>query len=62
MSTVPRRWRKSSSTGSEGNCVELPDTFDAVRDSKHAVVEMRVSPAAVEGLVRFAVRGVHHNV
>lgn len=29
------RWRKSSYTGTNGNCVELANTFDAVRDSKN---------------------------
>jgi hypothetical protein len=28
-------WRKSSYSGSESNCVELPATLDAVRDSKN---------------------------
>lgn len=54
MNTVPRRWRKSSFTGNQGNCVELPNTLDAVRDTKHRVVELPVSAAAVARLVRFA--------
>jgi Domain of unknown function (DUF397) len=28
-------WRKSTFSGSESNCVELPGTLDAVRDSKN---------------------------
>jgi hypothetical protein len=31
---VPR-WRKSSYTGNQGNCVEVAHTKDAVRDSKN---------------------------
>ena len=30
------RWRKSSYSGSQGECVELAHTLDAVRDSKHS--------------------------
>ena len=33
MST-PRRWRKSSRSNTQTNCVELSHTLDAVRDSK----------------------------
>ncbi len=33
--TVPHRWRKSSYSGSEGACVELGHTLEAVRDSKN---------------------------
>jgi hypothetical protein len=29
------RWRKSSRSGSESNCVEVEHTFKAVRDSKN---------------------------
>lgn len=32
------RWRKSSHSGQESNCVELPHTLDAVRDSKNGAV------------------------
>ncbi|HEY3753152.1 MAG TPA: DUF397 domain-containing protein [Pseudonocardiaceae bacterium] len=28
-------WRKSTFSGSESNCVELPGTLDGVRDSKN---------------------------
>jgi hypothetical protein len=28
-------WRRSTRSGSESNCVELPGTLDAVRDSKN---------------------------
>jgi hypothetical protein len=28
-------WRKSSRSGQEGNCVELANTFDIIRDSKN---------------------------
>ncbi|MGQ0838169.1 DUF397 domain-containing protein [Actinokineospora sp.] len=32
--TAPR-WRKSSHSGQEGDCVELAHTLDTVRDSKN---------------------------
>lgn len=31
----PRDWRKSSFSGSDGDCVELPHLLDGVRDSKN---------------------------
>jgi Domain of unknown function (DUF397) len=35
--TAPQtvRWRKASRTAQESACVELPNTMDAVRDSKN---------------------------
>jgi len=30
-----RRWRKSSYSGNQGDCVELANTLDVVRDSKN---------------------------
>ena len=36
--TIARRWRKSSHSGQDANCVELPHTLDAVRDSKNGAV------------------------
>lgn len=41
------RWRKSSYSGSQGECVELAHTLDAVRDSKNSG-----SPLAVSNLCR----------
>ncbi|HEX5401849.1 MAG TPA: DUF397 domain-containing protein [Pseudonocardiaceae bacterium] len=35
MTNGPHRWRKSSRSGSQTNCVELADTLDLVRDSKN---------------------------
>lgn len=46
---LTQRWRKSSYSAEQTNCVELPNTFNAVRDSKcdailslnrHAVIEL----------------------
>lgn len=34
MTNAQTRWRKSSRSQTQTNCVELPDTLDAVRDSK----------------------------
>lgn len=33
--TAPVRWRKSSRSGQEGNCVELAHTLVGVRDTKN---------------------------
>lgn len=33
--TLPVRWRKSSRSGQETNCVEVAHTLTAVRDSKN---------------------------
>jgi hypothetical protein len=35
MTPVPHRWRKSSRSNQETNCVELAHTLDRVRDSKN---------------------------
>lgn len=35
MTNVPPRWRKSSQSAAEADCVELSDDLGAVRDSKH---------------------------
>lgn len=49
------RWRKSSYSGNQGNCVELPATLDAVRDSKNDAV-LPLHRNAVTGLLA-AMRG-----
>lgn len=36
------RWRKSSFTGNQGNCVELASTMDAIRDSKNPAYRLPV--------------------
>ncbi len=41
MNTQVRRWRKSSRSGAESNCVELVNSLDAVRDSKNPSVAMQ---------------------
>jgi hypothetical protein len=35
MTVHDRRWRKSSRSAAQDTCVELANTFDAVRDSKN---------------------------
>ncbi len=42
---APLRWRKSTRSGSESNCVEVPQTFDRVRDSKNESVELMLGQA-----------------
>ncbi|WP_424185914.1 DUF397 domain-containing protein [Actinokineospora sp. G85] len=44
-------WRKSSRTGSTGNCVELRQDLAAVRDSKHPTVTLPLTRAAVRDLI-----------
>lgn len=48
MTNGPHRWRKSSYSGTETNCVELAATLDRVRDSKNpAGSALRVDLAAL---------------
>jgi hypothetical protein len=49
----PHRWRKSSHSGTESNCVELAGTLDRVRDSKNpGGPSLRVDVVALLGAVR----------
>lgn len=42
------RWRKSSRSGSQSNCIEIASSLDRVRDSKNpAGVVLQVTPAAL---------------
>ena len=51
-----RHWRKSSYSGGEGgNCVELSNTLDTIRDSKNGAV-LPVTRRAVTGLLTAAKR------
>lgn len=45
------RWRKSSYSGTDGDCVELAGTLDALRDSKNPVDGVLVT-YGVRDLVR----------
>ncbi|MGH3627610.1 MAG: DUF397 domain-containing protein [Sciscionella sp.] len=51
--TVPQRWRKSSYSGQESACVELPGSLDAIRDSKNGDV-LRLSRLQVTALLAIA--------
>ena len=52
MITKKTRWRKSSYSGEGGNdCVELPNTLDAIRDSKNGII-LPLSRKAVTALLR----------
>lgn len=42
---APLRWRKSSQSGSQSNCVEVPQTRDRVRDSKNPLITLMVGEA-----------------
>jgi len=48
-----RRWRKSSRSGQNKECIELPDTLDGVRDSKNSTV-LKLSKHAVHELLATA--------
>lgn len=37
------RWRRSSFSGNQGDCVELASTLDAIRDSKNPTFGLRVA-------------------
>lgn len=41
---APLRWRKST-WSSQSDCVEVPETFDRVRDSKNHSVELLIGTA-----------------
>jgi hypothetical protein len=49
-------WRKSSHSGNEGNCVELNESLDAVRDSKNPAGPV-LSVSGLRGLVLAAKSG-----
>ncbi|MFC6094716.1 DUF397 domain-containing protein [Saccharothrix lopnurensis] len=53
----PLRWRRSSRSGSEGNCVEVGSTFDRLRDSKRPTVELGVSRGALHAFLQAAADG-----
>ncbi|UVS80943.1 hypothetical protein Actkin_04695 [Actinokineospora sp. UTMC 2448] len=44
-------WRKSSRSGSEGDCVELRQDLTALRDSKHPQTELPVPIEALRALL-----------
>jgi hypothetical protein len=41
--TIGTRWRKSEASGQQDNCVEMPETRNALRDSKNRKVVMPVA-------------------
>ena len=44
-------WRKSSRSGSGGNCVEVRGDLQAVRDSKSPAAIIPISRAAMRNLI-----------
>ena len=58
--TTPPEWRKSSRSNVETSCVELPNTLDAVRDSKNGAV-LQLTNGSVAGLVA-AVKATNQQV
>lgn len=53
--TEDRRWRKSRRSGQNNECVELPNTLDAVRDTKNGTI-LSLTRHAVTGLLTAAKR------
>jgi uncharacterized protein DUF397 len=49
--TVPSRWRKSSFSGEQTDCVELASGLDAVRDTKNPAVQLPVSHQSLTAFV-----------
>lgn len=47
-------WRASSYSGHDGNCLQMPGTLDALRDSKNPTVEMNLNTAIVKNVVQYA--------
>lgn len=54
---APLRWRKSSRSGSTSDCVEVPQTLDRIRDSKHKAVELTVGQAGWSAFLAAAKNG-----
>ena len=53
MTNGPHRWRRSSYSGTETNCVELAESLDLVRDSKNPDgPSLRVNVVAWLGAVK----------
>lgn len=50
------RWRKSSHSGNQTDCVELAHTLDAVRDSKNGTV-LTLDRRGLAGLLASVKRG-----
>lgn len=58
---APLRWRKSSRSGSTSDCVEVPQTFDRVRDSKHKDAVLVVGTAGWSAFLSAAKNGAYGN-
>ena len=44
MTVQPAKWRKSSKSGTDGDCVEVASTLNAVRDSKNPGGGVLITP------------------
>jgi hypothetical protein len=58
---APLRWRKSSRSGSTSDCVEVPQTFDRIRDSKNENVVLKVGKAGWSAFLVAAKTGGYGN-
>lgn len=52
MKITSRRWKKSSFSGHNGDCVEVDNRLSAVRDTKNEGVVLNVPMGAFVGLLK----------
>jgi hypothetical protein len=52
MTNVPPRWRKSSQSAQEADCVEVAGDLAGVRDSKNPAVELTCDVRSLVQMVR----------
>jgi hypothetical protein len=50
--TASRRWKKSSASGQETDCVELANTLDAARDTKNPSVVLKADVKTLVSMLR----------
>jgi hypothetical protein len=58
MNKVPPRWRKSSRSAAEADCVEVEGTLAAVRDTKNPRVELTVDVRVLMRMIRQGELGI----
>jgi hypothetical protein len=60
--TLDRRWRKSSFSNTDSDCVELPGQLDAIRDSKNPTgPALELNRSAVSALLHQIRTGEFHS-
>lgn len=58
---APLRWRKSSRSGSQSDCVEVCGTRDRIRDSKHKDAVLMAGKAGWAAFLAAAKDGSYSN-